>query len=168
MWLGSVKEYNVFREVDGVWEAGPIATLAPGTYTYTDNVSSLTSSDGKFGYLIVASEGPGNPYLYTDSSTSNEAISLQPPRLYIPNAFVPKGVNNVFIPANVFVTTENYLFSIYNNWGTLIFQTNDTKTGWDGKYKGSLVQEGVYVYVVRFENSDGQMMESTGTVTLIR
>jgi gliding motility-associated-like protein len=77
-------------------------------------------------------------------------------------------VNKIFIPVNVFVTTANYQFSIYNNWGTLIFQTTDTQTGWNGTYKGSLVQEGVYVYVVRFENSDGQMMENAGTVTLIR
>jgi gliding motility-associated-like protein len=168
MWLGSVKEYNVYREVDGVWENNPVATIAPGTDTYSDDVSSFTSSEGKFGYMVVADEGPGNPYMIADTSVSNIAISLQPPRLYIPNAFVPQGVNKIFIPVNVFVTTANYQFSIYNNWGTLIFQTTDTQTGWNGTYKGSLVQEGVYVYVVRFENSDGQMMENAGTVTLIR
>jgi gliding motility-associated-like protein len=167
-WLGSVKEYVVYREIDGAWEGSPIALLSPATNTYTDDVSPYTSSDGKFGYMVVADEGPGDPYHYTDTSTSNIAIALQPPRLYIPNAFVPQGVNSIFIPVNVFVTPENYQFSIYNNWGALIFQTTDTKTGWDGTFKGKLVQQGVYVYVVRFENSGGQMMESAGTVTLIR
>ncbi len=168
LWLGSVNEYVVYREVDGVWEGSPIALLSPASNSYTDDVSSFTTSDGKFGYMVVADEGPGDTYHYTDTSTSNIAIALQPPRLYIPNAFVPQGVNKIFIPVNVFVTTENYQFSIYNNWGALIFQTTDTKTGWDGTFKGKLVQQGVYVYVVRFENSGGQMMESSGTVTLIR
>ena len=168
MWLGSVKSYDVFREMDGVWEANPIATLPPGTNTYTDNVSAFTTSDGKFVYLVVADEGTGNPYQFADTSASNEAISLQPPRLYIPNAFVPKGVNSIFMPENVFVNTENYEFNIYNSWGGLIFRTTDTNTGWDGTCKGTPVPLGVYVYVIRFENSGGQMMESSGTVTLIR
>jgi gliding motility-associated-like protein len=168
LWLGSVKSYDVYREVDGVWEPNPITTLTPGTVTYTDDISSFTSTEGKFGYLIVATEGPGNPYLFADTSTSNEAISIQPPRLYVPNAFVPKGVNKVFLPLNVFVNSEDYQFSIYSNWGLPVFQTSDTKSGWDGTYQGSLAPGGVYVYVIKFKNSQGEMMVKRGTVSLLR
>ena len=93
---------------------------------------------------------------------------MQPPKLFVPNAFTPGGKNPVFIPYGVFIDVSDYLFSIYNRWGTLIFQTNDPNTGWDGTYKGDKAQNDVYVYYIRYKNSRNKYIDKSGSVTLIR
>jgi len=35
---------------------------------------------------------------------------------------------------------------IYNRWGQQIFESHNINKGWDGKYKGKLVELGVYTY----------------------
>jgi gliding motility-associated-like protein len=35
---------------------------------------------------------------------------------------------------------------VFNRWGQLIFETNNPETGWDGTYKGELLNPGVYMY----------------------
>jgi len=167
-WLGSVQSYNVFRGIDDVLDPNPLVTLPAGSTSYTDDVSSYTSSNGKFSYIIYAYEGPGNPYLCADTSISNEAVAIQLPRFYVPNAFVPSGVNNIFIPVNVFVNTGNYVFTIYDRWGSVVFQTNDTKEGWNGKYQNSPAPSGVYVYHIKYKDEQGEYIEKYGTVTLLR
>lgn len=167
-WLGLVSLYNIYRKVDDVVDPNPLVTLPTGTFTYTDDVSAFTETTGRFSYVIQALEGPGNPYLCTDTSFSNESLALQPPRFYVPNAFVPKGVNTIFLPLNIFVSTEDYLFSVYNRWGMQVFLTTDTKTGWDGTFQGADAPQGVYVFSIMYKNSQNKTVEKHGTVTLLR
>jgi len=167
-WLGGVSLYRIYRKVDDVPDPNPLVTLPPTTLNYIDDVSALTETTGKFEYQVQAVEGPGDPYLVTDTSVSNDAIALQPPRFYVPNAFAPKGLNNIFIPVNVFVNSEDYLFSIYNRWGMIIFSTSDTKMGWNGTFDGLPSPQGVYVYSIKYKNSQGKTVQKSGTVTLLR
>jgi gliding motility-associated-like protein len=72
---------------------------------------------------------------------------------YIPNSFTPDGdkFNQVFAP--VFTSgfdPYDYKMTIYNRWGELIFESNDTQVGWDGTYGGKLVQDGTYVWSIQF------------------
>jgi gliding motility-associated-like protein len=167
-WLGSVNGYNIYRKVDDVADPNPITTLLPGIGTYTDDVAPLTNSNGKFTYLVEAVEGTGNPHLCTDSSMSNEVTVFQPPRFYVPNAFVPQGLNNIFIPVNVYVNTGDYLFIVYNRWGMKVFETTDPNEGWDGNIQGEPGRQGVYVYSIQYKDAEGKVVEKYGTVTLLR
>ncbi len=167
-WLGNVSEYNIYRSVNDVWGTNPIATLSPGTTSYSEDVSSYISSNGNFKYYIEALEGTGNPYLCTDSSFSNVAEATQPPLFFIPNAFAPNGYNKIFIPQTVFVDAQDYQFTVYNRWGQIVFETTDLHTGWDGTFEGELLPLGVYVYHFQYKNSEGNTIEKRGTVTLIR
>jgi gliding motility-associated-like protein len=167
-WLGSVGSYNVYRKVNDVWEITPIAELPAGTSTYTDDISTFVNTEGKFGYYVEALEGSGNPYTFADTSLSNEAFAMQPPRFYVPNAFAPKGMNNVFIPVSVFIDATDYYFAVYNRWGQMIFETSDISQGWDGTLEGQLCQQGVYVYSIKYKNSQNKFIEKNGTITLMR
>lgn len=169
-WLGSVKSYNIYRKVNNFWETSPIASLPAGTITYTDNISSFLNinTEGKFGYLIEALEDNGNPYSFTDTSFSNESYALQNPHFYVPNAFIPNGVNNIFIPVSVFIDAADYSFTVYNRWGQMIFETTDSRQGWDGKFNGNPCPQDVYAYLIRYKNSQGNYIEKSGTITLIR
>ena len=43
---------------------------------------------------------------------------------------------------------EEYNLQIFNRWGQLIFESDDVNEGWDGKYKGTLAPQAVYVWKV--------------------
>jgi len=91
---------------------------------------------------------------------------------YVPNTFTPDGneFNNVFQP--VFAAgydPYNYELLIFNRWGEVVFQTEETTAPWDGSYKGSIVPEGQYSWkmVVKSDRSD-ERHEFKGHVYLLR
>jgi gliding motility-associated-like protein len=98
---------------------------------------------------------------------SNTACAKQFAKVYIPNAFVPNGINKIFKPVTVFVDKLDYTMKIFNKWGQLIFETNNPEQGWDGKVNGNLVQVGVYAYYIRIKNANGEYFQKWGTVTLL-
>jgi gliding motility-associated-like protein len=105
----------------------------------------------------------------------NDVIEVEevcPMRLYVPNSFTPNddNLNETFQPVAVnFIEYEIYIF---NRWGELIYHSNTIENPWDGLYKGNLVQQDVYVWLIKISglNNDLKMEKKqvTGTVTLYR
>ncbi len=101
----------------------------------------------------------------TDTLSQNLLVCLPP---ILPTAFSPNGdgKNDVFRvrggPFNAIV------FNVYNNWGELIFQTDDVSIGWDGTYKGNDSPLGVYTWTFEIEIIGGKIIKKSGDVTLIR
>ncbi len=87
---------------------------------------------------------------------------------FIPNAFSPKGANNVFKPKGVFFDISSYSFMIFDKWGKLLFETDNPEIGWDGRVNGEWVQVGVYAYRVKYINMLKEVFERVGTVTVIK
>ncbi len=91
---------------------------------------------------------------------------------YIPNAFTPDGnaFNDNFSP--VFfsgVDIYNFRLEIFNRWGELLFVSHDPGIGWDGYYGQNLVENGVYVWKVSFnETMSDKKHTKTGHVSVIR
>ncbi len=54
---------------------------------------------------------------------------------------------------------------IYNKWGNIIYQTQNTSVNWDAHYKGELVPSGTYYYIIKFGKEKPQQ---TGSLTIIR
>jgi gliding motility-associated-like protein len=166
-WDGGVEGYRIYRRINDNPVADLLIPLDNMTYTFTDDVSAMSASGNKISYFVEAYEGYGNPYGFLESSYSNEVLALQEAKVYMPNAFLPEGMNTTLKPVMVFAGTENYLFAIYNRWGQLLFLTNDPEEGWNGIYKGSYVSQDVYVYLIRFSNVLGDALEKSGTVAVI-
>ncbi len=86
----------------------------------------------------------------------------------IPNAFTPgtklNPVFNLLHRGNISLKR----FSIYNRWGTKVFETANPNDGWDGTFNGELQPMGVYIYIVEATMSDGSAIMKKGNVTLIR
>lgn len=81
---------------------------------------------------------------------------------YNPNALD----NDIFFP---FVKgVDEFHLSIFNRWGELIFETNDVAIGWDGFYRGKIVQQGMYVWKVDITFVDGRNYKSSGDITVLR
>ena len=87
--------------------------------------------------------------------------------IFIPNAFTPNGdtSNDYFIPKGYGIAQID--LSIFDRWGVCIFKETNTTLGWDGKYKGQLCQQGIYVYQVNIKAMSGENTTKTGHVTLL-
>ena len=104
------------------------------------------------------------------------AVDVQKDRnVYIPNAFSPNGdaENDLFfINAGETIAKVNS-FYIYNRWGELVFeaynfQPNDPEVGWDGYFRGQLLNPAVFVYWAEIEYIDGVTELFKGDVTLMK
>ena len=88
--------------------------------------------------------------------------------LYVPNAFTP----NNSPPNDLFEIVENGVtltqLQIFNRWGALIYEAYSVDDPWDGTFNGQEVQEGAYVYLIRYRDRQGESGTLKGTVTVIR
>ena len=107
------------------------------------------------------------------SNSIKHSIFMPEPLIYfIPNTFTPNGdeLNNVFMP--IFTSgfdPYNYAFYIYNRWGELIFESHNTKFGWDGTYGNSHVSSDTYIWKLEFKEKLQEINHvKTGHVYIIR
>jgi gliding motility-associated-like protein len=88
--------------------------------------------------------------------------------IFIPNIFSPNGdLNNdvLYVRSHNIKTME---LTIYNRWGEKVFETKDINKGWDGTYKNSKCNEGVFVWYLNATLKDGKTVVKKGNITLIR
>lgn len=93
----------------------------------------------------------------------------------IPNVFTPNGdgVNDVFEIA-MSCDPLNYSLIIFNRWGQEVFRTLRKTEFWQGNFdnnQGDQAAEGVYFYVLSYQNSLLQSLKQavlSGNVTLMR
>ncbi|MDB5229564.1 MAG: cell surface protein [Chitinophagaceae bacterium] len=90
------------------------------------------------------------------------------PNVDVPNAFTPNGdgINDQVHVKGFGI--KNVAWKIYNRWGTLVFQSNNFKQGWDGKYQGQLQPQDVYAYILDVEFVNGEKYVKKGDITLLR
>lgn len=91
-----------------------------------------------------------------DTNHINFDSLLKEEKLILPNAFYPLSNDervNTFHPA--YKELKNYKMRIFARSGLLIYQTNDINRGWDGKYKGTLMNKGIYIYIIEYTDEQG-------------
>ena len=90
--------------------------------------------------------------------------------LYVPNAFSPNGdgLNDIFRAEGIDV--DEFRMEIYNRWGQLVFSSSHIDEAWDGSHQGSeyFCPAGLYPYRIVARVLNGQRVELSGHVTLIR
>jgi gliding motility-associated-like protein len=60
------------------------------------------------------------------------------------------------------------MLRVYNNWGNLIFESDDVTVGWDGTHKGKDQPKGDYVYSAIVIGLDGKEYIKKGSISIIR
>lgn len=161
--------YEIYRAINGNFETVPLVSLSDTARSYADDVYDFADANGNFCYYIQAVEADDNPFGLKGVSKSDVICVTQLPRLYIPNAFTPNGdgINDIFKPANVFVSVTEYNLVIYDRRGQKVFETNDPEIGWDGTFKGDVVQTGVYPYYIFMRSGDSEPFHKGGTITVL-
>jgi gliding motility-associated-like protein len=161
----------------------PAISGATGYQVSTNNGSTFTDpSSGSSGLLhtvsgvglnqpvtiIVRAIGASSCQLSNNSAAVTALATSLTDDIFVPNAFTPNGdgKNDVIRVHSEGVKTLK--FSVYDQWGELLFATNDMTTGWDGTYKGAREPFGVYIYYLTASMNNGHQVNKKGTITLLR
>lgn len=165
---GSVVGYNIYRGFDDYFDSNPIATVGPFVRNYEDNIYDIDFK-GKICYRVQAIEG-SNIFNNPTFSFSNVRCDVVEPLIYVPNAFMPTGINNVFYPVIRNFDDQNYRLTIIDRWGQVVFQTTNYFEGWNGKFNnsGAEAEGGTYIYQIEMYDGNQEQIMTRGHVTLLR
>lgn len=125
----------------------------------------VESGDDIIEAILVSGQG-GN------FCTGNGSIKVAgvTPYIDIPNAFTPNGdsKNDVFkavVPDGVNILE----ITIVNRWGQKVFSSTNSNDGWDGNFNEKEAPSDTYVFVIKYQLSQGGIIESRrGEVSLYR
>jgi hypothetical protein len=137
-------------------------TLYAVAYTFDNQSFTLTVVDSS------GCSGSGTVYIVVDPNRN----------VYIPNVFIPanpSGLNDHFnVNVGLGVEVVNFM-RVYDRWGELVYlresfypNNDNLSEGWDGRFNGSFVNPGVFVYLVEVKFLDGRVLLYRGDVTVIR
>lgn len=146
---------------------GGITFQAPssGATGLTHTVSGLPGNQTVT--LVVRALGPQS----CQTSPWSAAVSgttLGTKEIFVPNVFTPNndGKNDVLkVYGNLIAAMR---FSIFNQWGEMIFSTQTVGSGWDGTVRGRQQPVGVYAYTLSVTLQDGTVINKKGAFNLIR
>ena len=88
----------------------------------------------------------------------------------MPNAFSPNedGINDIYKAKNGYQSITEFHAYIFNRWGQKLYEWTDPAGGWDGKFNGKPVEEGVYFVLVEAKGADGKKYHIRRDVNLLR
>jgi gliding motility-associated-like protein len=95
--------------------------------------------------------------------------------IYIPNVFTPNadGLNDFFTVYGGPAARSIRSLKIFTRWGSLVFEgydlpLNKESSGWDGYFKGKIMDPAVFAYLAEVEFIDGVVVLHEGDVTILR
>ncbi len=87
---------------------------------------------------------------------------------FIPNSFSP---NNDLVNDQLCILNTNciqeFIFNIYNRYGTLVFSTSDKTECWNGVYKHRLAPAQSYVYFISGKFNNGTEIIKNGSIMVV-
>ncbi len=161
-----VLEYIIYRKTGNMDDYAEIDRVSSDVRTYTDQMQQSESGSAVY-YVeaIAATALIGEQPAYAQS---NRIVLARENNPIMPNAFKPKGNTPEFKPVVAFYGPQRpYRFQIYNRWGAMLFESIDPNSGWDGRFNGEYVPMGVYVYVLNYEDVEGNAKTARGTVMVV-
>lgn len=162
--FSSGAESNLWNFGDGT----TITQFAP-TYSY--------AKQGIYNITLTVTSVNG----CTDSMVILNAVEVLPrSSFFFPEAFTPSTSgptggayntndrsNDVFYPIITDGQIFDYELFIYSRAGVMVFKTNNVDIGWDGYYKGKILPQDVYIYLIQGKYNNKQPFKKTGNVLLI-
>jgi gliding motility-associated-like protein len=108
------------------------------------------------------------------SDELTEILEIKPEMLvFVPNAFTPDGdgINDLWGPVMRNIDEDDYLLTVYDRYGQVVFSTRDVNQKWNGSTNGDdyYVKSDVYVWQIETKNLLSlEEIDFKGTVTVIR
>ena len=97
-------------------------------------------------------------------------VAISESKLEMPNAFSPNGdgINDVYKAKDGYRSLVEFQAYIFNRWGQKLYEWTDPTGGWDGRFNGKDVKEGVYFVLVNARGADGRVFNIRRDVNLLR
>ena len=147
---GKTTSYNVYFTSELGQPLALIANVGKSPKRYRHH---LTQKSLHGCYAVTALDENGNESVIVDSVCVTNC-----PVYELPNTFTPNGDghNEIFKPIkNLFVFSID--MKIYNEWGNLVFTTNDPDINWEGNSNsGNKLTAGTYYYTCMVNEDIGQ------------
>ena len=165
---GELIGYAIYRGIDGIFTDVPVTVQNSNLRSFEDDLSTYEFT-GRVCYYVDAIEG-SNIFNAPERARSNVACEVFEPLIYIPNAFLPGGINSVFQPVLTNFNPIDYRFTIFDRWGQAIYQTNSPEGAWDGtiSFSGEMAETGSYVYMLVLHDGNGVEIVKRGFVNLLK
>lgn len=143
-------------------------SFGDGSNSSEENPVHVYNSENSENYNVILT--------VTDNAGCEDSYTLPVPVvdnhvLYVPNSFTPNkdGNNDIFLP--IITNVAKYSIVIYDRKGGIVFATDNTEVGWDGKNSnGQELPSGIYTYMIKYVryNNLKQELIKTGSINLIR
>lgn len=161
-----------------------ITTTGASTYAWSpssnlscdDCSNPIASPTTSTMYIVTGTDEFGCQGVDTVIITVN-----QPPvdcsSIYVPNIFSPNSDNNNDFLCVYGDCIAELKLSIYNRWGELVYETESSITMnpgeesgicWDGNYKGKPLNSGAFAYKLYAKLVNGDIIEDSGSITIVR
>jgi PKD repeat protein len=154
-------------------DGSPAEFSRNATHTYADT--------GRYTVTLTTADGTNCP----STKTRHVRITGVPGQLFVPNAFIPTSITEEMRTFKAKGSgIKAFRMQIFNNYGQLIWETTQLNAkgepteGWDGTYRGSPVQQGVYIWQMSATFINGNewkgmsynkgLPKRTGVINLIR
>lgn len=157
--VAGATSYEVSTNGGAIWS--PPSSGANGT---THTVSGLAGNTT----VNIQVRALRNQPCETSVAGLATGTTLSSKEIFVPNVFTPNGDGRndvLFVYGNYVASIKLHIF---NQWGQLIFVSENISTGWDGKYKGQPQPVGVYAYTLKVVLQDGTIITKKGAINLIR
>jgi gliding motility-associated-like protein len=130
----------------------------------TATSQNIIAKDTSKSFTVIAQSADG----CLDTATLLVNVDPNMKDFFIPNSFSPNNDGNNDLFKVYGSSVRDLTMRIYNQWGELIYETNNAQGGWDGTWKGRPQAIGVYVYVAKVTFYNNVSVMRKGTINLIR
>lgn len=129
----------------------------------------IFTKPGNFKEVLMSSVGCDSVVVTRIYKSKPSACDSQYCKIYVPNAFSPDldGVNDYFEVFSDLVNINQ--MDIFDRWGELVVSIRSNTPKWNGKSAtGKSMHQGVYLYLLYGNCSNGKPFLKAGEVTLVR
>lgn len=166
----NVGEYSANYE----WRFTIDGESTPYLTRYEENTEYTFTKAGTHNIVVYATFINGNDTIAYTQEYWDEIgpmrVTISESKLEMPNAFSPNGdgINDIYKAKDGYQSIIEFHAYIFNRWGQKLYEWDDPAGGWDGKYNGKDVKQGVYFVLVKAKGADGRTFNIRRDVNLLR
>lgn len=162
-----VETYELYR-LTGDFQVPELIYSSESDMYYVDEMLPLITEGLHVCYEVKAIQDIENVFGIQEESLSNRVCLGDNLVLWVPNAFAPNRVNQIFKPVIAFGDYRNYKLTIFSRLGDVLFESTDIDIGWNGESNGIRAEPGAYVWQIEINNVAGERIYERGSVILLR
>lgn len=166
----NIGEYSANYE----WRFTIDGESTPYLTRYEENTEYTFTKAGTHNIVVYATFINGNDTIAYTQEYWDEIgpmrVTISESKLEMPNAFSPNGdgINDIYKAKDGYQSIIEFHAYIFNRWGQKLYEWDDPAGGWDGKYNGKDVKQGVYFVLVKAKGADGRTFNIRRDVNLLR